>query len=299
MDTAADIPGLHAFLYTGQSVAEGKGPRLSERLATEIGPLAFQREEAAYARRLGSTAGSLPTFAAPASSDLDANGSLATFEGAFQGFGAPLGSAAPGAGIAPLSDAGGGQGYYSFNSSGVGGTVRVIVLDYSAPTLGFSQSCWLAGQLAEAGVSRTPAIVIGDRDLGGQAPNAAEDASQVVPILVDGARPRGCEVSGSPMGASAYFFDYPEQNRAYQLTSGGRSIPAFGSGTLGYLVPQRPQETDFVGASGFLLASVNVAQRNQATNVAPGDRSPRPRHRCACDRRNRRHPAAPQPARAL
>ena len=71
------------------------------------------------------------------------------------------------------------------------------------------------------------------------------------------------------MGASAYFFDYPEQNRAYQLTSGGRSIPAFGSGTLGYIVPQRPQETDFVGASGFLLASIDVAKRSQATNVAP------------------------------
>ena len=76
-------------------------------------------------------------------------------------------------------------------------------------------------------------------------------------------------MSGTPTGASAYFFDYPEQNRTYQLTAGGRSIPAFGSGTLGYLVPQRPQETDFVGASGFLLASVEVAQRNPATNVAP------------------------------
>ena len=266
---AAGIAGLHAFLYTGQSVAEGKGPHPSERLATELGPLAFGREEEAYARRLGSAAGSLPAFAAPAASDLDAKGTLATFGGAFGGFGAPLGSAAPGPGIAPISQAGPGQGYYSFDSAGAGGTVRVIVLDYSAPALGAAQRCWLAGQLAEAGAKGTPAIVAGDRDLAGQAPNAAEDAAQVVPILVDGAHPQGCAVSGTPTGASAYFFDYPEQNRSYQLTAGGRSIPAFGSGTLGYLVPQRPQETDFVGASGFLLASVNVGQRNPATNVAP------------------------------
>ncbi|MGA8745832.1 MAG: hypothetical protein WB507_08205, partial [Solirubrobacterales bacterium] len=266
---AAGIAGLHAFLYTGQSVAEGKGPNSSERLAAEIGPLAFGREEGAYARRLGSAAGSLPAFAAPASSDIDGKGSLATFAAAFAGFGAPLGSAPPGTGVEPLSDAGPGQGYYSFDSAGAGGAVRVIVLDYSAPTLGAPQRCWLAGQLAEAGAKSTPAIVVGDRDLAGEAPNAAEDASEVVPILVDGAHPQGCAVSGRPSGASAYFFDYPEQNRTYQLTAGGRSIPAFGSGTLGYLVPQRPQETDFVGASGFLLASVNVTQRNAATNVAP------------------------------
>ena len=59
------FPGSHAFLYTGPSVAEGKGPRPSERLATEIGPLAFQREEAAYARRLGPTAGSAAGFRGP------------------------------------------------------------------------------------------------------------------------------------------------------------------------------------------------------------------------------------------
>ncbi len=265
---AVGISGLRAFLYTGPSVADGGEAGAPEPLSSRIGSLAFRREEAAYARRLGSAAGSLPTFPAAAESDLDAGGSLAGFAGAFSGFGAPLGAEPPRAGIVPRSPVGPGQAYYSFDSAGTGGAVRVIVLDYSAPTLGDGQGCWLAGQLAEAGKEGTPAIVVGDRDLAGQASNAAADAAGVVPILVDGTPPVGCPTP-DPSGASAYFFDFPEENRAYRLTFGARSIPAFGSGTLGYLEPQRAQETDFVGASGFLLASVDVAGRDKATNVAP------------------------------
>jgi hypothetical protein len=264
---AAGIMGLRGFLYTGPSVAEGEEPE--ESLATEIGPLAFKREEAAYARRLGAAAGSLSVFAAPAASDTDRAGSLATFEGAFSGFSAPFGSGAAGPGVVPRSSTGPGQDFYSFDSAGTDGTVRVMVLDYSSPTLGSTQSCWLAGELAEAGEEGTPAIVVGDRDVSGRAPNSAADAAQVVSILVDGTPPGGCALSAPPSGASAYFFDYPEQNRAYRLISGARSIPAFGSGTIGYLMPPRAQETDFVGASGFLLASVDVAGRDKATNVAP------------------------------
>lgn len=266
---AASVEGVRAFLYTGPSVADGAEEGAEGDLADEIGRLGFGREEAAYGRRLGAAAGSLPAFAAPAASDLDGKGSLAAFEGAFAGFGAPLGEGPPGAGIVPRSTLGPGRGYYSFDSAGAGGAVRVIVLDYSAPTLGSGQSCWLAEELADAGQEGTPAVVVGDRDVAGQAPNAARDAASVVPILVDGTPPPGCALAGAPSGASAYFFDFPEQNRAYRLTSGGRSIPAFGSGTLGYLAPQRPQETDFVGASGFLVATVDVQARDKATNVAP------------------------------
>jgi hypothetical protein len=264
---AAGIQEMRAFLYTGPGVATaGAGP--SERLGAILSPHAFSREETAYAQRLGASAGALPTFAAPAETDLNRSSSLSTFQAAFSGFEAPFGSAPPGAGIEPDSPAGPEQAYYSFASAGNGGTVRVIVLDYSAPALGAKQSCWLAGQLSAAGVAETPAIVIGQRDLAGLAPNAAKDAAQVVPILV-GAVPGGCAVSGPPAAASAYFFDYPEQNRQYSLIADGRSIPAFGSGTLGYVAPPRRQETDFVGASGFLIVSVNAAARNSQTNVAP------------------------------
>jgi hypothetical protein len=258
---AGIAPQPRAFLYTGPGVADDSSAKL--------GQLGFGREEAAYAHRLGSAAGSLPAFATPTSSDLDRDGSLSVFQTAFSDFGSPLGAATPGAGVVPRSQAGGGVGYYSFDSVGDGGAVRVVVLDYAGSSLGDAQSCWLAEQLAEAGAERAPAIVVGSRDLAGQAPNSAADARQTASILVNGTPPPGCAPGAPPSGASAYFFDFPEQNRAYQLVSGARSIPVYGSGTLGYLIPQRPQETDYVGASGFLLASVDVAQRDPATNVAP------------------------------
>jgi hypothetical protein len=266
--TAAGLGGLRAFLYTGPGVASS-GFFFSERLGATLGPSAFAREEEAYARRLGAAAGGMPTFAAPAETDLDRATSLAAFQSAFAGFGAPFGSGSPAAGISPLSQATAAQPYYAFQSEGDGGALRVIVLDYSLRSLGDGQRCWLAGQLSAAGQAGTPAIVVGDRDLAGNAPNAAEDAAQVVPILTTGAFPPGCAQSAPPAAASAYFFNYPSQNRAYSLNAGGRSIPAYGSGTLGYVAPPLRQETDFVGDGGFLLASVNVGARNAATNVAP------------------------------
>lgn len=261
---AAGISDMRAFLYTGAGVAEGSGASLSEA--------AFGREERAYAQRLGAAAGALPVFAAPARSDLDRSGSLTGFSAAFAGFGQPLGTAPAGPGVAPLSQSEAGKAYYSFLSSGSGGSVRVIVLDYSQSTLDQGQRCWLAGELREAGEAATPAIVVGQRDLAGQVSSGeATDAAVVLPILVRGAWPAECGPSpgGEGRGASAYFFDFPEQNRQYSLISGNRSIPAYGSGTLGYVNAPKKRETDFVGASGFLLAAVNVAARDPATNVAP------------------------------
>ncbi|HET7446009.1 MAG TPA: hypothetical protein VFJ57_15275 [Solirubrobacterales bacterium] len=259
---AATIPGTRAFLYTGSSVAAGEG---GVALGESLSAAAFAREEEAYARRLAAGAGALPTFAAPAASDLDSSGSLDSFAAAFAGFGAPLGSGPAGAGIVPVSLAGPGQAYYSFDSTGSGGSVRVVVLDYSAPELGAAQRCWLSEQLANAGAGGTPAIVVGQRDLAGIAANAATDRGQVVPILAGASAPPGC---GSPgFAASAYFFDFPEQTRAYRLIAGARSIPAYGTGTLGYVTPPAATETDFVGSSGFLLAAVGLP--SGSGNVAP------------------------------
>jgi hypothetical protein len=262
---AAAVPGMRAFLYSGPGVAAGEGIRLGETLS----PAAFEREETAYARRLGAAAGSLPVFAAPTESDLDRAGGLATFSAAFAAFGAPLGSAAPGPGIGPVSQASGSQGYYAFDSNGGGGAVRVIVLDYSLPALGDAQRCWLAQQLSAAQLADRPAIVVGERDLAGLAPNAATDRAQVVQTLVGVGAPVGCALPGPAASASAYFFDFPEQNRAYRLFSGGRSVPAYGSGTLGYVTPPAPTETEFAGASGFLVVSVDAKDREASTNVAP------------------------------
>jgi hypothetical protein len=144
VSAAAGVSGMRAFLYAGAGVATG-GFDFSERLGATLSPPAFSREEKAYAQRLGASAGVLPTFAAASESDVDGNDSLETFRSAFSGFGSPFGQATPGAGITPVSDTAPGQAYYSFSSSGTGGTVRVIVLDYSLPTLGETQRCWLGG----------------------------------------------------------------------------------------------------------------------------------------------------------
>ena len=253
--------GARAFLYTGSSVATG----VEEPLAAEIGASAYAREQAAYARRLAAGAGGMPVFAAPSQSDLDAGATFSTFFDAFAGFGAPFGTGPAGAGIAPVSQASAAQPYYSFVSTGTGGRVRMIVLDYSAPTLSEGQRCWLSQELTAAGAAGTPAIVVGQRDLAGLAPNAAGDRSAVVPILAGVSAPPGC---GSPgPAASAYFFDYPEQTRAYRLIAGARSVPAYGTGTLGYVTPPPPAETDFTGSSGFLLVAVGKAEGE--ANVAP------------------------------
>jgi hypothetical protein len=239
---AAATQGVRAFIYTGAGVAGAGAVPTSA---------AFAREEAAYARRLGAAAGHLPVFSAPAASDRDRSDTLATFASALQS-------------VTPVGAPDLQNGYYAFDSPG-GGSVRVLMLDYSRPTLDPTQRCWLAQQLEGAAKAGKPAIVVGNRDLGGRAPEGqkAADAGEVIRVLV-GFPPPGCAVS-EPAAASAYFFDFPEENRAYRVGAGGRSIPTFGSGTLGYVNPGI--RTDFLGASGFLLAQVGV--RDPATNVAP------------------------------
>jgi hypothetical protein len=101
------------------------------------------------------------------------------------------------------------------------------------------------------------AIVMGNADIvESNAPNYdAQDAAALSAVLLNG-------------GASAYLFDSVGENRAELIGAGAGAIPALGSGTLGY-VPPSPLPEEFLGASGFLLASVDAGARNPATNVAP------------------------------
>ncbi|HVY77502.1 MAG TPA: hypothetical protein VG898_03250, partial [Solirubrobacterales bacterium] len=266
---AGGIAGVRAFLYTGPGVAAGEHEAVGadNRLGKKLGPSAFALEERAYARRLSSRAGTLPVFAAATATDRDRANSLTAFASAFSA-------------VSPVGAGDLARGYYSFDSSGAEGTVRVVVLDYSLPTLGKEQSCWLAEQLGSAQGAGEPAIVLGNRDLSGQVTSSdlhpigpAADAATTTQILVTGSPPEdlGCELTQPPASASAYFFDFPEQNRTFQLSSGGRSIPAFGSGTLGQVGVPGPNERDFVGAAGFLLVSIdaNPQHRDPVTNIAP------------------------------
>ncbi len=256
---AASVPGIRDFIYTGHGVASVAGEEIAPktRLGMTLGPVAFGREEAAYAERLGASAGAIPVYPTPNRTDLDRAGSLATFAGAMSG-------------ITPVPDTELLRGYYSFDTSGEGPPVRVVVIDYAGRTLGHEQDCWLAQQLEGAKVAREPTIVVGSSDLGGIAREQAPptDAPETVAILLNGTTPQlaasGCPIE-RPGAASAYFFDFPEANRTYRLASGGKSIPAFGTGTLGYVTSS--SVSDFTGASGFLVASVGAP--DPTTDVAP------------------------------
>jgi hypothetical protein len=240
---AATIGGLHAFLYTGARVAAGADQTLS--------PAAFTRELDAYRADLNA-AGTLPVYVAPAPSDADKGGGLASFTAAL-GNDAPAGAAPPGTPTPPT-----GSGAYAFESEGAGGTVRVIVLDFSSGALAPGELSWLAEQLDQArAVAHVPAIVMGNADIvEASAPNYdANDAAALSGVLLAD-------------GASAYLFDSPEHNRVEQIGTGTQTIPALGSGTLGYTLAPAVAE-EFLGAGGFLLVSVDDAARNAATNVAP------------------------------
>jgi hypothetical protein len=238
---AAQIPGLHAFLYSGARVAEGAGRSLD--------PEAFARELVAYRHDLES-AGSLPVYAAASPSDVGGEGSLSVFKAALGSDGPEV----PG-GIPPAPPTGS-AAYALESSTGAGGPVRVIVLDYSSSTLPPGELAWLAVQLRQAAEAGVPAIVMGNANLSDPtASNYAQDASAVDAALLAG-------------DASAYLFDSPGENRSEQIGSGTNAIPAFGSGTLGYVLPPAVPD-EFLGASGFLLVSVNTARRNGAGNRAP------------------------------
>jgi hypothetical protein len=237
--TAARIPGLRGFMYTGARVAGAAFTRSQEE---------FVRELQAYRDDLGA-AGSLPVRAAVSPSDLDSLGTTATFDSVLGSF-APAGSVPAGTSAPPA-----GTAAYAFDSAGAGGTVRVIVLDYSHAVLGNVQLGWLATQLAQARAAGVPAIVIGNADVAIRDGIHAPDAEEVEGVLLRG-------------GASAYLFDSRGENRFAVLGSGANSIPAFGTGTLGYIPnPTHPEE--FLGASGILLLSVDVTHRDARTNRAP------------------------------
>jgi hypothetical protein len=254
MARAGQIAGVRAFLYTG--------PRVAGALETQgtPPPFPYTRELDRYSAVLGSSP--IPAFPAPAASDLDAEGGECTFEAAFSGLYQPLSKFGPtDPELQPASrsgepcGAGSQASYYAFDSTGATGRVRVIVLD-EARDVGSTQLEWLAAQLQGAKSQQEPSIVIGNTDLAAQVAQGDGAAANVAQTLVQD-------------GASAYFFDSPEENVSKPLRVGAESIPTFGSGTLGYVESLKESSGAFLGASGFLLTQVAVAERNATTNRAP------------------------------
>lgn len=253
LEQAGRIEGARAFIYTGPRVSTGAtaGPKVQ--------PLPYERELGRYAEILGKSR--IPTYAVASPSELDSEsgGSEAPFEEAFSGLPAPFGR--------PRCETAGCQSaYYAFSSAGV----RVLVLDDTTPVAA-AQLSWLEAELAGARKRGEPAIAVGNgylrKELESPETAVKNAASAVAQALVCGRSTSACGQAEG--GASAYFFDSPEQNVKLPLRAGAASIPSFGSGTLGYVNYVAEESGGFIGAGGFMLAQVQPAKRNAATNVAP------------------------------
>jgi hypothetical protein len=233
---AGQIAGVRAFIYTGPRVTTGEG-------LIHPAPVPRERELGRYAELMHT--GTLPAFVAPSPTDRGASGEC-LYEQAFAGFPAPFGTASPAPGLGSAGGSGeacptGSSGYYALDSSGPGPTVRVIVLDDSAG-VGEAQRAWLGSELQGAKSLHIPAIVVGNADISAQISAGDAGAAALAQTLKSG-------------GAAGYFYDSPQRNIAGRV--GSTSVPAFGSGTLGYTNSRTAQEQNFTGHAGFLLAEVS------------------------------------------
>jgi hypothetical protein len=293
---AAQVAGLgsgpsapRAFLYTGSSqdpgILSGGTFINNARVPGDSGTLG---SEAAFGSLL-----SVPFYAAPSAGDVNADGTLGAFRTAFAGAPAPFGSGPLPAGVdtsaIPGAPAGGGaRTHYAFDTHGPAGTVRVIVVDFSAATAdppaaqenpAESEASWTAAVLDDAKQRGIPAIVVG---------NAALTSN---PILGPGEFGTDQDIPGAAAlrpfahlladhGASAYFFESTRQNRVVNIPEGAaNAIPSYGTGSLNYGEGGDPGGSagNYLyspGAvrhdlSGILLTEVDVAHRNPVTNRAP------------------------------
>jgi hypothetical protein len=254
LERVAQVDGVRGFLYAGPRVTTGA----TSGHATLAIP--YTREFERYGALLRSGPSSLPVDVAPASTD-HIGSSLCAFEAALQPFGV-----LPDEAFSAGSCEEGQSAYYAFTSGGGGQPqVRVIVLDDSkygtseseggvSPT----QLTWLSRELAQAksegpNSEGIPAIVLGSANLYEEAEVKHEAAAtRVIETLKTGQ-------------ASAYLFYDSEKNVELKLGS----IPAFGTGTLGYVNQTSAEESDFIGASGFLLVVVEAGKRVGTNNVVP------------------------------
>ncbi|HEY5976412.1 MAG TPA: hypothetical protein VIT85_01035 [Solirubrobacterales bacterium] len=254
--------GPRAFLYTGNRVATGLDLSDGERFASLLG-----------------SHPSVPAYAALGSADVINSAGSGAFQTVFGGFPAPFGAGPAPAGVSTggipgIGPTAGARTHYAFDSSGAGGTVRVIVIDNSRGSLAAAdpyqnpeeaQRPWLESVLADARGKGIPTIVVGNRSLNATfSPrlNVAEDANEIARVLVAG-------------GASAYLFDRPEENRVMRIPAGGQeTIPSWGTGTLGYRSPLSgviglESADSLFGDSGVILLEVKASERDPSTNRAP------------------------------
>lgn len=270
---------LAAAVRTAAGLAGGNGPRALLYTGNRVGAGLGEADASRYAQLLGSASG-IPVFPALGSNDVAGGPGADAFKSAFAAFPAPLGSGGLPSGVSTAgipgaaADPSKARTHYAFDSSGPGGTVRVVVIDNSLGSLAAGdayqnpaepQLPWLEAVLADARAEAVPAVVMGSRSLNPNFTpklNVASDANQVAQALLAG-------------GASAYLFDRPEENRVMRIPAGAaETIPSYGVGSLGY----RSQVSGAVGLevadslfgdAGLLTLEVDAAGRDPATNRAP------------------------------
>jgi hypothetical protein len=251
-------PGKPSFVVGGEARCESS---CAQFVNEGIGPEAWLEHALESANQIAAgSPGGMRAFLYTSASRNDVFPSVTSRYGAsLPVYGPESGATSLGVKHAPIGAA------YSFESEGSGGPVRVIVLTFTEGSgAEGSEQQWLKEELENARSLRQPAIVTGRDSIGFTVPQGPSPptvsrvaTSALSSILVNG-------------GASAYFFDAPESDVAGTISSGGKSIPTFGTGTLGYVAPaNETSEADSLGSSGFLLAEVDSAERNPETNVAP------------------------------
>lgn len=243
------------FVYTGPSMSKAE-TEAAERSV----PLFFSRELERVASILAPSANAAPAYVVPSAPDRDARPESAGGEATFQSV---LHAEIPGESGTCATEPN--CTYYALPANSSPG-VRTIVLD-DGSEVGSAQMGWLEAELQNAKAAGEPAIAIGEADLNARIAAGQGWAKQLASLLVNG--PSSCKTGGQRCGASAYFYDAPEEDVHRPLQSGGASIEAFGSGTLGYVRRENEVKSDFHGASGVMLSQVAVAQRDPLTNVAP------------------------------
>lgn len=148
-------------------------------------------------------------------------------------------------------------GAYALTEGGSAGDeqVRVIVLDES-DSVGARQRAWLEAELSAAKAARTPAVVLGASSLNAEMSGGEQWAVDVADIL-------------EADEASAYLYDSPEEDVTEKLHAGHEEVPTYGTGTLGYEQAIREAQGDFHGASGIVLAQVELTRRRAGSNRVP------------------------------
>ncbi len=230
IERAKTANGVRAFIYTGPRVTTGAA--IHPTLA-----IPYELELERFRNLLVESAGleDPPVFLAASSTEREL-GSECSFDDDLKAF-------APTVGIGECAT--GQSAYYSFVTRGGAGAPgeRVIVIDDSGGVVGATQLTWLREELAVGQSEALPPLVVGSANLGEEAGKAEGNAAEVVEALGGG-------------GAAAYLYDAPEMNVATIWKVGGKSIHAFGSGTLGYIQASNAEQSDFIGASGFLMVEV-------------------------------------------